>query len=300
MAIDFKAAAARASAHFERFTDAEREKWQAKDDRAHHEQHERFKAAYALDQCYLCQKDFKTLSRDEPCLHWLLRRGKFKNKDIVLIASKYGYRQISAYLRWCANSERVLANINDLVEEAPEGKVLSSTIRWKNIEWSFDCSTNDFAGHNGAHTNFPHYHFQMRIDGRQFINFNDYHLPFSDSDLFFFELERQQGINMDYGTHGAGMQAAMQFDPNDLVDSLSPTDNVEDAAFGLSTMVMAHDKPMKGEDIYDAIQESKATGRSIASILHEKYAGTDVAVQTIISPSDTVPPITPRTEHTRR
>ena len=39
MAIDFKAAAARARAHFERFTDAEREKWQAEDDRAHHEQH---------------------------------------------------------------------------------------------------------------------------------------------------------------------------------------------------------------------------------------------------------------------
>jgi len=47
-----------------------------------HEEHIRqvdaFKAGYQNEQCYLCGKDFKTISKEQPCLHWLLRRGKFK------------------------------------------------------------------------------------------------------------------------------------------------------------------------------------------------------------------------------
>lgn len=292
-------AARRAKEHFDSMTESERNNWQDANDEEHRVQHTYFRQGYRIEKCYLCGKDFKTVSKEEPCLHWLLRIGKFKPKDIKIIADKYSYRQISAYLRWCANEEKLIANINDMIEEIPEGKVLSSTIRWKNIEWTFDCSNNDLLGHSGKHTNFPHYHFQMRIDGKQFINFNDYHLPFHDIDLLSFELDKQPGIHMDYGLHGAGMQTAMKVDPQLIIDHTSPTDE-EGSAFHMSTMVYAPEGGISGELIHDAIEDARKSGRSIASVLHERLKNSDVTVQTVVSPSDSVPEITHRTERDRR
>lgn len=300
MAMDFEGAARKAKAHFDSLSDEERERFQDKNDQEHRLQHIYFRQGYRQGMCYLCGKDFKTISKDSPCLHWLLRQGKFKPKDIKLISTDFGYHQIAAYLRWCANEEKLLANINDLKGEAPEGKLLSSTIRWKNIEWSFDCSKNDLAGHGGAHTNFPHYHFQMRIDGRQFINFNDYHLPFSRADLFWFEMAKEPGMHMDFGAHGAGMQDAVSVDPGDIVEYAQVSDSEEESAFHMSTMICAHKQPIRGEDLAEAMAESKRTGRSMAAILHERFKDAGVSVQTLISPSDAVPTITPRTERDRR
>lgn len=300
MAVDHAQAARRAKEYFDSLTDEGRRKLQEKEDLNHKSQHARFKQGYEIEQCYLCGKDFKSVSREEPCLHWLLRRGKFKTKDIKLIAEKFGYHQIAAYLRWCANEERIAANINDLSDEAAPGKILSSTIRWKNIEWSFDCSPNDFAGHGGKHTSFPHYHFQMRIDGRQFINFNDYHLPFNDMDLFAFQVNGLDGVHIDFGQHGMGMNTAMSFDPQDIIDHMPLAESEEGSAFNMQTMVIAGDTPMRGEDIAAAAEESRRTGRSMASILHERLKGTGVSIQTIVTPSESVPEITPRTERDRR
>lgn len=298
--IDLTRAVEEASRYFDSLTDQQRVEWQEKNDAEHRAQHIFFRQGYRLGKCYLCGKDFETVSRDSPCLHWLLRRGKFKPKDIKLVAERWGYHQISAYLRWCANEEKLISNINDIKEEAPLGKFISATIRWKNIEWTFDCSANDLAGHGGVHSNFPHYHFQMRIDGRQFINFNDYHLPFSNEDLFFFKLDGSAGIKMDFGVHGAGMQDAVSFDPEDIVNFTSVTSSEEDSAFHMSTSMISLGEPMRGEDIYELIQESRKSGRSFAALAREKYQGGDVAINTVISPSDGVPVITPRTERERR
>lgn len=300
MAVDFDKAVARAKADFDKFTPEDLARWNEINEAEHHSQHESFIEGYKKDFCYLCEKDFKTVSKEDPCVHWLLRRGKFKNKDITLIAKKFGYHNISSYLRWCANAERIAANINDLVAEAPDGKVLSSTIKWKNIEWSFDCSPNDFVGHGSGHSNFPHYHFQMRIDGRQFINFNDYHLPFSDQDLFQMRLAKEPGMHFDFGAHGFGMQDAMSVDPADIVNYTTPTDDEAESVFNIQTMVMAPNRPIKGEEIIAAFEESQRTGRTMASIFMERFEGADVSVQSIVSPSESIPKITPRTEQKPR
>jgi hypothetical protein len=84
---------------------------------------------------------------------------------------------MASFLRWCANQDKLLSNINDLEAEKSDKKIIYYTVKWKNIEWTFDCSPNDFKGHEGRTVNFPHFHFQMRIDGRQFINVNDFHIP---------------------------------------------------------------------------------------------------------------------------
>ncbi|WP_151705494.1 hypothetical protein [Nitrincola alkalilacustris] len=148
------------------------------------DEHRRFKEHYEREECYLCGKPFKTLSKSEPCIHWLLRRCKFKAKDFSKIYQAFDYHQISSYLRWVANQERFQGNINDLVDEKGERKIIQTTIKWKNIEWTFDCSKTDYEGHGSGNSSFPHYHFQMRIDGKQFINFNSHHISFSEKDLF--------------------------------------------------------------------------------------------------------------------
>ncbi|AIS17479.1 hypothetical protein LT40_08725 [Pseudomonas rhizosphaerae] len=300
MVKDIEKAVRHAKAAFDDMTQEELDEWNLINDKEHREQYQDFIDGYKQETCYLCGKDFKTVSRDDPCVHWLLRRGKFRTKDIKLVTAKFGYHNICAYLRWCANAERIAVNINDLTEEAPAGKVLSSTIKWKNIEWSFDCSPNDFAGHGGAHSNFPHYHFQMRIDGRQFINFNDYHLPFSDFDLVQMRLSQEPGVHSDYGAHGFGMQDAMHADPADIINYTNPTDDESDSVFNIQTMVMAPDNPIRGEEIIAAFEESKRTGRTMAAIFRERFAGSSVQVQTVVSPSDNVPQITSRTEHKPR
>jgi hypothetical protein len=150
-----------------------------------------FSTAYARGECYLCNCSFSEILSNQPCIHWLLGRGEFKKKDFPKIYKKYGYHQIAAFLRWCANAEVSQLNINDLDEEKEKNKVISYTIKWMNIEWTFDCTENDLQGHSvnkAPESSRPHYHFQMRVDNRPFINFNQFHIPFNDEDLFFFSL----------------------------------------------------------------------------------------------------------------
>jgi hypothetical protein len=271
-----------------------------KNDAQHKEQSAKFLKGYAKDICYLCEKSFKTISVDEPCIHWLLRRCKFKKKDFPKVYDKYGYGNIAAYLRWCANQEKHLGNINDLDDEKSKRKRISSTIKWKNIEWTFDCSENDFSGHAGSKTDFPHYHFQMRIDGRPFISFGDFHIPFTDDDLFNLRLVEEQGdwFKHNYGEIGAGMQDAMTINLETMIENMETADESE-GTFHLSTIIEAKDGAISGDLIADIFKESEETGKTVAALMKEKLS--DIAnVQTIVSPADSVPEIAKRTERKRR
>ncbi|MDA3553505.1 hypothetical protein ABTI33_18165 [Acinetobacter baumannii] len=79
-----------------------------KNDEEHKKQAEAFQAGYKIGICYLCNKPFQTISKNTPCLHWLLRQCKFKKKDFPKLYQKYGYVNIAAFIRWCANQERML------------------------------------------------------------------------------------------------------------------------------------------------------------------------------------------------
>jgi hypothetical protein len=271
-----------------------------KNDEEHQRQADEFKAGYEKGVCYLCGKPFKTISKDNPCLHWLLRQCKFKKKDFPKIYAKYGYGNIAAFIRWSANQERLLSSINDLEDEKGERKILSYTVKWKNIEWTFDCSKNDFSGHTGTSIDYPHYHFQMRIDGRQFINFNDFHVPFTDEDVFVLTNSIGQGdwFKQNFGAIGSGMQEAVSIDPELALEHMSNADE-DDATYHLSTMIEAIDKPIPGELIDEIRQESIETGKSMTLIAKEILK--DIAiVKTVISPTDSIPDIAARTEHKRR
>lgn len=268
-----------------------------------HQEHLRqvkaFKEGYTKQNCYLCGKDFKTISKDQPCLHWLLRICKFKKNDFKLLYEKFGYHNIAAFLRWCANEEKLLSNINDLESERSSRKILSSTIKWKNIEWTFDCSENDAIGHKGKHIEYPHYHFQMRIDGRPFINFNEFHIPFSKEDLEILKLRDNSRVVQNFGVAGSGMQDALSVDPDKVIELASPSENEEDATYHFSTIVDMSDDPISGEELYEIQMEAKKSGKSFTYMLNKRL-GDRAKIQTVISPADSIPDIAIRTEHKPR
>jgi len=269
-------------------------------DEEHQRQAEEFREGYRNNICYLCGKPFKTISKNNPCLHWLLRQCKFKKKDFPEIYGKYGYLNIASFIRWCANQERLLSSINDLDEEKPERKILSYTVKWKNIEWTFDCSKNDFKGHQGTAIEYPHYHFQMRLDGKQFINFSDFHIPFNDEDLFALTASQEQGdwFKQNFGAIGSGMQDAVNVEPGLVLEHMINAEE-EDATYHLSTVIEAIGKPIPGELIDEIREESQRTGKSMSLIAKEKLAGI-ANVKTVISPADSIPDIAARTERKRR
>lgn len=286
---------------FERMSSDEIAEINRLNDEEHQKQAKAFKEGYQKGICYLCSKPFKTISSDNPCLHWLLRQCKFKKKDFPKIYAKYGYGNIAAFIRWCANQERLLSNINDLKDEKPDRKVISCTVKWKNIDWTFDCTKNDFEGHSGTAINYPHYHFQMRIDGKQFINFNDFHVPFTDHDIFILKtsIEQDGWFKQDFGAIGSGMQDAVSIDLNAILEHTTPSKDEDNATYHFSTMIDARDNPISGEEVYEIQMEAKRTGKSFALIAQQRLTGR-AQVQTIVSPADSIPDIASRTEHKRR
>ena len=265
----------------------------------HEEEHSRFLEGYDKNECYLCHKNFKTYSKLNPCLHWMLRRGKFKKKDFPRLTEKYDYHQINMYLRWVANTGHYQMNINDMKDEQSEKKVFQLTIKWKNIEWSFECSENDFKGHAGA-INYPHYHFQMMVDKRIFINYNGFHNKFSQQDLSYLYAIYDDGYTPMYGTNGSGMEDAMSVNPEDLLDrfSIGEVGEENDGAYHIQSIVSNPDG-IDMDIIQDAMDESRRTKKSFTKMLHDRLSD-DTQVSTIISASEKVPEIAKRTEHKPR
>jgi len=140
----------------------------------------------------------------------------------------------------------------------------------------------------------------MRIDGNQFINFNQHHIPFSDKDLFNLDLLQKKPdlVIHNFGPGGSGMQDAVEFDPKDIVQNTTSCESEDDATYHMQTMFMAGEEPIKGDDIQAMINESRETGKPLASLV-EKYLGGSKA-QTLITPAESIPEIAKRTERKRR
>lgn len=268
-----------------------------------HMEHERqvaaFRKAYAAGRCYLCDEPFDQMRASSPCTHWLLRRCRFKKQDFLKIAERYDYHNIAAFLRWCANEESLLRNINDLESEKSERKIISYTVKWKNIDWTFDCTENDMHGHGSGPSSHPHYHFQMRIDGRQFINFNEFHVPFSERDLFNLSLRNEPTIHQSFGIAGSGMQDAVSVDANLVLEHTQPAIDEDQAIYNFSTLIDASNQPLSGDEINEIIEEARRTNKSFALVAKQRLQGR-AQIQTVISPADSVPSIAHRTEHKPR
>lgn len=251
-------------------------------------QYQKFVEAYDHGVCYLCQKPLTSFSKKLPCVHWLLKPSGFKKHDLLEISKRFGFFQIQSYLRWVANQEAFAKNINDLPDEG-SGKLIETTIRYRNIEWSFSCTESDYHGHpTSQHAKHPHYHFQMQINKLQFINFSDYHVPFSEFDVVQMEAMRTLPSKIKHRfVHGEGMHDLLNDDTVEhLVKHSSFTNAEDEAALHFSSFVTADEgTTLNGEDIYNVIQEAKAKGVSIASLLHKLPNAT---TRVMVTPADGV------------
>lgn len=257
-------------------------------------EYERFKEDFLKGYCYLCHSPLKTFSESKPCLHWLLHPKGFKKKSFPLLFQRFGYFQMESYLRWIANLDKPLKNINDLSEEKNPNRIFETTIKYKHLEWTFSCAPNDFEGHvNSASGKDPHFHFQMKMDKRPLIVFNDFHIPFKEEDIWKLKLFLQPASKFEHRfTFGESMENVFQEVPLEtIIDTSEATDDETEASLNLSTLVMARPgETIKGEDIYKIFQESKATGVPMAKLFRKL----DADVTTIVSPGPGVPELAKR------
>lgn len=252
-------------------------------------EYKEFVTAFEGGRCYLCKKPLDSFSVREPCVHWLLKPKGFKKKHFPLIHPKYGFFQVQAFLRWVASQGSAFRNINDLIEEHSGKKKIDLTIRHQDVQWSFSCSDSDFAGHASTGAGAcPHYHFQMRVDGRAFINYSEFHVPFNEEDLWKLRMmDDHPELFQHRFSFGEGMQELLdEAKAEDLVKIAAPTDQEDEAAVHIQTAVMAKEgEIIKGEDIDALIREAKEKGVTIASLAH-RLGGRKM---TVIEPGPGVP-----------
>lgn len=257
----------------------------------------RFKESYAIGECYLCQKPLKSFSKNLPCIHWMLKPKGFKKKDFKLITEKYGFYQIQSLLRWYANEESFGRNINSLKDEGTGNKLFEVTIKYLNLEWSFSCAESDYNGHQESKfSKHSHYHFQMRIDQRPFIGFNDFHISFSEMDIINIEaMKAKPNLVRQRFSFGDGMEELLN-DENVLDKVVSDTsDNLEEteAQFKLNSFVVAEEGcSISGDELYSIAEEAKLKGVPVASLLHKL---SNSKTQVIVSPGPGVVEQAPRT-----
>ena len=233
----------------------------------------------------------------KPCFHWFtypkgIKKKYFKN----YLKNPIGFFRIDSYFRWLANTEKPLGNINDLKEETSNSSFLETTYKYKNIEWAFSIGKTDIEGHQNS--NFgdkPHYHIQMKVDNRIFLKFNDYHIPFTDEDLFTIELFEQAGDRViKTNSYGHGMSSLEDEGNLEIFDDeMTITDDFDNATINRQTMIQAPEgETISGELIQKALEESRRTKKPIGKIMQRLMK--DSKITTVLSPGDGVPKMSKR------
>lgn len=256
-----------------RLPEDERRKGNKKEFLRAQEEHTRFKQAYHSGECYLCNKPLKSFNKKNPCIHWLLKPKGFGKKDLVSITNNYGIFQIQSLLRWYANEEAFAKNINNLTEEGTGTKMIELTIKYKNLEWSFSCAESDYLGHQKTqHSKHPHYHFQMRIDKRPFINFKDFHLPLSEMDIInITAMNSKPNLLKLRNSFGEGMNEVFTKKVIDhMLNTATTVGNQEEASLRIESFAYAKEgETINEDDVNKIMQEAKEKGVTVASLLHK-------------------------------
>lgn len=259
--------------------------------------HKEFVDGLNIGKCFLCGSPMDSLDDSKPCFHWFTYPSRIKKKHFEkYLENPIGFFQIDSYFRWLANMERPIGNINDLKDETSATSYLETTYRYKNIEWAFSIGHTDKEGHlNSQVGSTPHYHIQMIVDNRIFLKFNDFHIPFSDSDLFNISMLDQMGDKAKLGhSFGQGLGILEDKESLEIIDDcMTVTDDIEKAIFNRETLIIAPEgQPISGELISQAIEESKTTKQPIGKVMQRLLS--DAKIISIISPADGATKMTKR------
>ena len=248
-------------------------------------------------KCFICKGQMDTFEVNKPCFHWFTYPTGIKKRFFEpFLKTPIGFFQLDTYFRWLANFEKLIVNINDLKDETSTTSYLERTYKYKNIEWAFSIGKTDMKGHLNTQVGaVPHYHLQMKVDNNIFLKFNDFHIPFSDEDLFHFELFEQASGKIKWG-HTYGMGIGISEDEENLKlidDTMIAADDIEDAPFNRHTFIQAHEgQTIPGEIIQQAIDESKLTKQPVGKILQRLLTNAKITV--ILAIGDGVPEMTKR------
>jgi hypothetical protein len=267
-------------------------------------QHQEFREAFRAGTCSFCGSPLLSFDATKPCRHWLLKPEGVRKEHIEKLATQLSWMILENYVRWVANEEAFAQNINDLGDEGTR-KLVELTVKYKKLEWSFSCGETDLAGHEGGgdHSKVPHWHFQMYVDGKPFVRYNDYHLPLSEADAGFLEFMRAHPGQVHRRlAGGAGMSEVFNESMlEELVAKGRSGENEEDverAPIKLDTVIMAGPgTSISGEDIYNLIQAARAEGVTATSKLRELK---NVSVKTVVSAGPGVVNQAPRSKRKRR
>lgn len=250
--------------------------------------------ALKIGKCFLCGGQMNSFDESNPCFHWFTYPHGIRKKHFEkYLSSPIGFFQLDSYFRWLANTEKPLGNINDLKEDLSSTSYIETTYRYKNVEWAFSIGHTDVEGHpNGRVGSKPHYHLQMQVDGRPFLGFNDFHIPFSDSDLFTISVLEQAGDKVKLAhSFGEGIGILEDEEKLKIIDDLlSVADDEEKAPINRQTFIQAPEgQTISGEVIQQAIDESERTKKPVGKILQRLLAESGASVVSIISPGKGVP-----------
>ncbi len=275
------------------FTDEEIEKINEDESEKTARDFEEFKEAVKLGRCSQCGESLTSFKEEVPCLHWLLLPDGFRKKHFKKLFETFTYDRIEAFLRWYVNVETPLRHINDLREEHDGDKVKALTIQCDNLEWSFSIAQGCLEGKDGKHG--PHYHFQMRVDGRPLHNYSDRHIKLSDYELWMLNIE--QGKDPQFkrrDSYGMGMQGAVDdVDTERLLSVMRRAENEESATFHVGTLLEADAGHMiSGDDIADLLEESRCTGVPMHQLIKRLE---HVKAEVYIEPGPGVPAAAQRT-----
>lgn len=267
-----------------------KEKWSK-----HEKLYEEFISKFNQGFCGICNKELRSFDYSAPCIHWLLKKNKrFKPKHFKQIYNNFGYFQISSFLRWVANSKEKIQNINDLVDAKNPKKLFEYTIQFENLEWSFSCSNGDYNGHKDKQIKYPHYHFQMMIGGKIFINYNRFHPKFTEHDLFDMKIVLGEipEIEHSFG-YGAGMQDLFnKISPKELLEELYYTSDENKGQIHTSYIIQANPgETINTDDLQKIFNLRKKEGKTLWSYRHMLP---NANVKALISPGEAIPEIAGR------
>lgn len=261
-------------------------------------EYESFKKYLKNESCYICGSKMNEFNENSFCFHWFTYPIGIKKKHFEKIFKgnlNFGFTNLDAYFRWLANSENFIGNINDLKAETSENSYLETTYKYKNLQWAFSIGNTDLEGHKNSFNSEPHYHIEMKVDGRNFINFNDFHLKFTDEDLFKIEVQKQIPENViTTKDFDAGMSFLESEENIELIKEMSEvTEDYENATVNYQSVIIPDkDNPITGEMLQEAMRESAETKKTIGIILSEKLKSAKSTI--IISPGDGVPKMSKR------
>ncbi len=250
-----------------------------------------FKDAYSKKCCSLCGNKLDYFNRIEACFHWFLLPSGIRKKDFDnYLKNSIGYFNLENYLRWVANMENPVKSVNDLSIEISKSKIKEITIKYKNIEWSLTFGSTDLEGHKDSkNADFPHYHLQMLVDGKPFIKFNDYHIPFSKDDLINFRLMAEEDLVEFRNYHGEGISIIENSENREkIMEVMKVAENEENALFKTKTIVKRPNGKTISDDIFQKIiAESNETKIPKRSLFLKYYP--DAEISTEILPGKGVP-----------